>query len=192
MASCDTHPILSQQTELRVVGRVLNTLGVVFLSICVALSAALYEDLSSITRTGIGIAIAIGMILGGEVLSRRKQANWWFPTTLMSAGYALAYFFAYSTYYVPNLRMLENPYVTWGLGLILGAAGTYHGSTNKHLRWFTSAFTLMVTGHALYHALTSAAVVSLFGLDIKVAAIGCFVGMIWCAGLSSIYKRFEL
>jgi hypothetical protein len=192
MANPNSQPFGSQQAELKIVGRVLNTLGVVFLSICVALSAALYEDLSSFVRTAVGLAIAAGMVVGGQALSRRRESNWWFPTTLMSAGYALAYFFAYSTYYVPNLRMLDSPYLTWGLGLALGAIGTWHGSTNKQLRWFTSCFTLMVTGHATFHALSSAAVISVGGLSVQVAAVACFVGMIWCAALSSVYKRFEL
>lgn len=192
MASQNSQPFGSQQAELKIVGRVLNTLGVVFLSICVALSAALYEDLSSFVRTTAGIAIAAAMVIGGQLLSRRREANWWFPTTLMSAGYALAYFFSYSTFYVPNLRMLDSPYLTWGLGLALGAIGTWHGSTNKQLRWFTSCFTLMVTGHALFHALSSTAVISLGGLSVQVAALACFVGMLWCAALSSVYKRFEL
>lgn len=191
MAS-SSQPLVSKQTEYRIVGRVLNTLGVVFLSICVALTAALYEDISSFTRTAAGLAIAIGMVLGGHVLSRRREANWWFPTTLMSAGYALAYFFSYSTYYVPNLKMLDSPYLTWALGLALGAAGTYHGSISKHLRWFTSAFTLMVTAHATFHALSSTAVIAVGPLSIKVAALACFAGMVWCASLSSVYKRFEL
>ncbi len=181
----------SQQTELKVVGRVLNTIGVVFLSICVALSAALYEDLAASLRTIIGLLIASLMVAGGEALSRRKGANWWFPTTLMSSGYALAYFFAYSTFYVPGLRMLDHPYLTWGLTLTLGAAGMYHGSINKHLRWFASAFTLLVTGHATFHALTSPEVIDLGFLSVQVNALGCFFGMIWCAGLSSVYKRFE-
>jgi len=192
MASPNSRPLGTEQAELKYVGRGLNTLGVVFLSICVALGAALYEDISSVTRTGIGLAIAGAMVAGGELFSRRQKANWWFLTTLMCAGYALAYFFAYSTYYVPNLRMLDYPYLTWGLGLALGAAGTWHGSVNKQLRWFTSIFTVVVTGHALYHALTSVEVVAVAGLSIKVAALGCFGGMLWCAGLSSIYKRFEL
>lgn len=178
-------------TELKIVGRVLNTIGVVFLSICVALAAALYDNISALERTAIGLAIAAFMVVGGEMLSRRLKNNW-FPTTLMSAGYGLAYFFIYSTYYVPGLHMLDNPYACWVLGPMLGAIGTWHGSRNSSLRWFSSVFTLMVSGHALYHALTSLAVVSLFGASIKVAAIACFFGMIWCASLSSLYKRYEL
>lgn len=192
MASQNPQSIGSQQTELKVVGRVLNTLGVVFLSICVALFAALFEDISALVRTTGGIVVAAAMVFGGHVLSRRKDANWWFPTTLMSAGYALAYFFSYSTYYVPNLRMLDAPYLTWVLGLTLGAIGTWHGSTNKQLRWFTSCFTLVVTGHALFQALSSTVVLCVAGLSVQVAALGCFAGMLWCAGLSSVYKRYEL
>ncbi len=179
------------QAELRIIGRVLNTAGVVFLSICVALSAALFEDLSAVLRTVIGLAIAGGMVAGGELISRRKNQNWWFPTTLMSAGYALAYFFSYSTYYVPPLRMLSDPYLTWLLALGLGAIGTWHGTVNSRVRWFTSVFTLMVTGHSLFHALSSPVTLSLLGFSVQVAALGCFFGMVWCGLLSGVYKRLE-
>lgn len=177
--------------ELKVVGRVLNTVGVVFLSICVALAGALYEEIGAVQRTGIGIAIAALMILAGEVFSRRLKSNW-FPVTLMSSGYALAYFFIYSTYYVPGLQVLDNPYACWVLGPVLGLIGTWHGARNKNLRWFSSVFTLLVTGHASYHALTSTAVIELFGASIKVSALACVAGSIWGAALSALYKRFEL
>lgn len=178
-------------SELKITGRVLNTVGVVFLSICVAITGALYDDVGALERTAVGLGIAALMVVGGELLSRKLKTSW-FPTTVMASGYALAYFFVYATYYVPGLKVLDAPYAAWILGPVLGAIGTWHGNRNPSLRWFTSVFTLTVTGHALFHALTSTAALTVFGASIKVSAIGCFVGMLWSASLSAIYKRLEL
>lgn len=177
--------------ELKIIGRVLNTTGVIFLAIAVALAAAVYENIGAFERTVAGLVIAALMVVAGEVFSRRLT-NSWFPTTMMSSGYALAYFFVYATYYVPGLHVLSEPYACWTLGPALGLIGTWHGVKNKSMRWFASAFMLAVTGHAMFHALTNTAVVSLGDTTIKVAALSCFAGMLWCAALSAVYKRFEL
>lgn len=177
--------------EFKIVGRVLNTLGVIFLSICVALAASLYEDLPTLQRTIMGLSFAAFMVLAGEFLSRRLSSNW-FPLTLMSSGYALAYFFIYATYYVPGLHVLPDPYACWVLGPVLGLIGTWHGTVNRSLRWFASLFTLLVGGHAMYQALSSSAVLVLFGGELKVQALACFASTIYAAGLSALYKRFEL
>lgn len=177
--------------ELKIVGRVLNTTGVVFLAIAVALAAAVYENIPAFSRTAIGLVVAALMVVAGEVFSRRMRTSW-FPTTMMSSGYALAYFFIYATYYVPGLHVLSEPYACWTLGPALALAGTWHGTQNRSMRWFASAFTLAVTGHALFHSMTSTSVVSMGDMTIKVAAVACFAGMLWCAALSALYKRIEL
>jgi len=41
----------SSRVEFKIVGRVLNTIGVVFLSICVALIGALYDNIGAFERT---------------------------------------------------------------------------------------------------------------------------------------------
>lgn len=109
----------------------------------------------------------------------------------MSAGYALAYFFVYALYYVPGLTVLDEPYVAWALSLVLAAVATRHGASNRAMRWVTPVFTFLATGHVTFHVLASTASVVLFGLTIKVAALGCFFGMLWCASLSAVYKRLE-
>lgn len=177
--------------ELKIIGRVLNTTGVVFLAIAVALAAAVYDNIPAFERTAFGLVIAALMVVVGEVLSRRLQ-NSWFPTTMMSSGYSLAYFFVYATYYVAGLQVFSEPYLCWTLGPALGLIGTWHGTRNKSMRWFANAFTLTVTGHALFQAISSGGVVTLADMTVKVAAIGCLAGMAWCAALSALYKRFEL
>ncbi len=182
----------AEHREIRTVGRIYSTGGVVFLSIMVALGAALYEDVSAVLRTAVGLAIAASMVLGGQLLSRRRNAEQWFPVTTVTVGYALAYFFCYSTFYVPGLQTLETPYTAWVLGLTLGLIGTLHGSINKNLRWIGSGITLLATGHATFHALSSQQVVSIAGMHVQVAALGCFVGMLWCASLSWVNNRLAL
>lgn len=177
--------------ELKIIGRVLNTTGVVFLAIAVALAAAVYDNIPAFERTAFGLVFATLMVVLGEVFARRTQ-NSWFPTTMMASGYSLAYFFVYATYYVPGLQVFSDPYLCWTLGPALGLIGTWHGTRNKSMRWFASAFTLTVTGHALFHAISNSGIVTLGDVTLKVAAIGCLAGMAWCAALSALYKRFEL
>lgn len=183
-----------QRLELLIVGRVLLTIGVASLTVGAAIAAALLEGVSPAMRTILGLAVAATMVAGGEMLSRRSQKNlvFWLSTNLMSAGYFLAYFFIYSLYYVPGLHVVETPYLCWILGPVLAGIATWHGSQNRAMRWVTPVFTMLVTGHALFQALSSTLVVHPFGFEVKVAALGCFFGMLWCAGLSAVYKRFQL
>lgn len=182
----------SSRWELKLVGRTLNVMAMVFLSAGIALGASLYEDIPAFERTlgGLGLALVAGIL--GEIFSRRENANTWFSTTLTASGYSLAYFFMYATYYVPGLHSFDTPYACWALGLGLAGVAAWHGMVNESVRRFTSVFTLLATAQALYHALSSTAVVSLFDHEVRVAAVACLVGVVWCGGLSALYKRLEL
>jgi hypothetical protein len=186
--------VRSERLELLIVGRVLLTIGVASLTVGAAITAALFDNIGAGTRTIIGLVVAALMVGAGELLSRRSEKNFvfWLSTNLMSAGYALAYFFIYALHYVPGLQVFDTPYACWLLGPALAGIATFHGARNRTMRCVTPVFTLLVTGHASFHVLTSLAVVTVFGVTIKVAALGCFFGMLWCASLSAVYKRLEL
>ena len=200
MNSADTQVNRSKILQLLIVGRVLLTTGVASLSVGAAIGAALWQDIGALPRTILGVAISAVMVIAGELVSQRSKKHdsesWryklgeWASTNLMSAGYFLAYFFVYSMYYVPGLHMLETPYLSWLMGPVLAAVATWHGSRNRSMRWVTPVYTLLITGHASYHALTSTAVLTLGGFSVQVAAIGCVLGAIWCATLSRVYERF--
>ena len=183
--------------EYMLAAYVFNTLGVACLAFAVGFGSTAEIDVGPWQRTISGLIVALLMGVGGEFLARRaKEGTWWanswFSTNLLAFSYTLAYFFIYAMYYVPILQGLQTPYAAWALGLALGGVGALHGATNKHVRWFTSPFTMLATAHALYQALSSSALVHMAGHDVKVAALGCFVGMVWCGGLSVVFKRFEL
>jgi hypothetical protein len=172
----------------------------VFLCFCVATGAMAVSQVAALERTLIGELIAAAMIVGGEWFRRHGEDTWfgttwfgtrWLSTTIMSAGYSLAYFFVYSLFYVPALKSMNTPYLTWALTATVGIAGTYHGTINRTLKWFASVFTLIVTGHALYQVFHATGAVSVFGLNMKAAALGCLGGMIWSAAMSSLHKRLE-
>lgn len=192
------HKTFDEGAEMNIVGRVLLTVGVILLSVSVAIGAVLWEDVGATLRTFGGIGVAGFMVVLGELLSRRSVKSWWnndwITRTLMSCGYSLAYFFVYASYYVPGLHVMETPYLCWIFGPALGAIGTIHGRYNSNMRWFATVFTMVVTGHALFHALSSTVVVTVpyIGLSIKVAALGCFFGALWGAVLSWLYGRLQV
>jgi hypothetical protein len=179
------------------VGKLLCTLGVVLLSLGLAIGSMALKDFSPEVRTASGLGIAVLIGIAGEFFARRSNensiiANSWFTTAAIASAYGLAYFFTYATYYVPWLHGLDTPYWCWALGLLLGFVGTVHGVYNKSLRGITSAYTLAVTGHFMYQVVTSTAVVSIAHHDINVSALGCLIGMVWCGALSVYFKRREL
>lgn len=200
MSSAESQVSRSKIVQLLILGRVLLTAGVASLSVGAAIGAAIREDIGALPRTILGVIISAAMVMAGELISQRSQKrdveDWryklgiWASTNLMSAGYFLAYFFVYSMYYVPGLHMLETPYLSWLMAPALAAVATWHASRNRSMRWVTPVYTLLLTGHASYHALSSTAVISLGSLSVQVSALGCVLGAIWCAGLSRVYERF--
>ncbi|MBL8082400.1 MAG: hypothetical protein JNN26_07285 [Candidatus Obscuribacter sp.] len=183
----------SERLELLIVGRVLLTLGVASLTLGAAIASTLMDGIGPVQRGIIGLIVAASMVGSGETLSRRPGRSflYWFSTNLMSAGYALAYFFVFSLYYVPGLTVLSTPYASWVLGLVLALLATYHGTRNPSMRWVTPVFTMLVTGHAGYQMLTSTATIELFAVTMKVQVLGCLIGMVWCSALSTVYKQLE-
>lgn len=181
----------SERRELLIVGRLLLTVGVGCLTVGAAIFASLFDGIGPVERTIGGLTFAAVMIRIGDLLSRRQNRTfaYWTANNLLAAGYALAYFFIYALHYVPGLTVVDTPYLYWVLGPALAALATWHGSRNTSMRWIAPAFTLLATGHVSHAVLTSVAVFTVFGLSIKVAAVGCFVGMLWCASLSAVYKR---
>lgn len=177
--------------ELNFWAKTLWGVGIGLLTICLALGMAAYTGASPFERTAAGLLFSAVVIAGAEWFSRRVKDQF-IPSTPLVAGYFLAYFSVYATAYVPVLKSLESPYPCWGMMLVLGAIGTAHGTINSVWRRWTPAFTLLVTGHTLYHALSSTAVATIAGYDIKVSALSCLAGMLWCAGLSGYFKRSEL
>ncbi len=186
----------SSDLELRskkLAGKVLITVGVILLAVSVGIGSALMEGVPVLERTLGGLALAVLMVLGCEFVSRRYKSEYWnwFGTTLGCMGWMLSYFYLYATYYVPGLKSMDTPYVYWALAPLLGALGTWRGAKNPSMRWFSHAFTLLVTGHILYQTLLSPVVLDFAGMSVKVSAIGCFLGFLWCGALSMVYGKLE-
>jgi hypothetical protein len=179
-----------QPVPLAITARTLNTLGVALLTIAIGIIACIVGS-TTLGRTALGLICATAMIASGDLLSRREDHFWWFGTSVVGCGYALAYFMAHATFYIPGIVGLANPYVCWLSELCLVAVVTLHANRNSMLRWLALPFALYVSGTVMLSALASAESLSLAGLTVTVPALACVCGMAWWSLLSFAYTRLE-
>jgi hypothetical protein len=174
-----------------------NTLGVLSAAFAIGFFSIGEFDLGARERTIPGLCVALILGLFGEWLSRRANedkawANSWFATNVLAGSYCLAYFYIYAMYYIPILRSVDTPYLSWVFLLALAGIGAIHGASNQNVRYFTIPLSAIATLHFLFNTIHSDIVLHLGNYDVQMAAIGCFAGMIWCGLLSVLFKRRQL
>lgn len=177
--------------EFEVVGKALNTIGIGLVSGAIAQLTCIFQT-TAMSRTGVGLVVALAMMLAGELLTRRDKYSWWVGTSLMGWGYATAYFFVCAIDQVGWVSGYASPYPGWLLTMVLATMVTAQTSRNQILRWLGVPFALGITGRALMQALADTQVVSIAGYSIGVSAAASVVGMLWWLWLSVVYKKLEL
>lgn len=177
----------------QIVGRTLNSIGVLFLAVCVAIAASAGLPDAAFSRTTVGLLAAGMLIAAGDLCSRRGGSQWFcFGTSLTGGGYLIALWFARATFYVSELPgRLDMPYLDWLLELSIVALATVHASRNRVLRWVALPATMAVSLNIFWLALHSTEVVSVsaLNLNLKVTALGSMIGLVWWLGLSFMYRR---
>ncbi len=187
-------PQEASTVEGTVASRMLSFIGVSILAVGFALFASsAWSDLSPaarITLGGLGSAVLIGV---GQLVSRRKSsAVNWLGTSVCGAGYSLAFFFAYASYYLEGLRMVNAAPISWLLQVGVAAACTWHGNRNSTLRWFAAPFTLIMSGALFVQAYMSEGTVPVPGVgEVGLQMLGSLGAAVWCAVISLSYRRME-
>src|SRR5205085_11351715 len=117
------------------------------LSVALGILSCMFNNVGATPRTAVGLLVAAAIGFIGDRMSRHPGKhwtnNWWMANNLMIAGYGLAYFFVFATYYVVGLNGFDTPYTCWALGLALGGVGAWHGTVNDS--HFTRRLTALVT-----------------------------------------------
>lgn len=101
--------------------KILSRVGVavVVVGLCFAVGYS-WQYFGALFKILAGFGVAAGMIVGGEVFSRKKDWGW-YGQAITGGGYALAYFVMYAAQNIASVKVLDDPHLSmWGL---LGIAG---------------------------------------------------------------------
>jgi hypothetical protein len=179
-----------QPLPLEIITKALNTFGVLSLTIMVGILTFAVE-MPALERTVLGLLSAAVIVGAGQVLSRRSDQSWWFGTSLMASGYALAYVVAHASHYVSGASAFEQPYASWLLQLGLVGLVTAHANRNSLLRWLALPFSIAISAQILFSALLDSSTIAVGTLTVTVSELASVAGTLWWSLLSLSYKQLQ-
>ncbi len=172
----------------KIQARVYSVAGMALVSICLALVViSTWDDWTAGARVGLAMATAAGIAVLGQLLRGTRLG--WLGVCLLTSGYSLGYFFAFSSHYITGLDVFADPVHAWLAMLGVAGALTLHGFWNRTLAWFGVPGTLLMGSFVIVLALLHPGRLILGPIALEMSVAGSIGGLVWSALLSRLYKR---